>query len=124
MDLLLPLSRDEFSAHSVYNYLSTLPSYTEELAPHMLQVGMIDIGPEEGTWVISTPRCLFEQEYQSLGLPPLVLDRGVVGVVVKEEAEEDGDDVQVVSWQVEYSGWELFAVFAYTLLNTPGIGVG
>ena len=56
----------------------------------------------------------------SVGLSPLVIPPGTVGVV-----SSAGEGVgQVVSWCYEYSAWNLFAAMATTLLHTPGVGVG
>ena len=62
-------------------------------------------------------------EYQSLGLSPLILPRGTVGVVIEEE-ETESNERQLVGWNVKYSGWDLFAVLLNRLMTTPGIGVG
>ena len=62
-------------------------------------------------------------EYQSLGLSPLILPRGTVGVVIEEE-ETENNERQLVCWNVKYSGWDLFGVLLNRLMTTPGIGVG
>ncbi len=123
VDLLIPLSRDEYSAHNIHNFMLNLKSYSEQLSPPTL-AKVIDIGPEEGTWIIRGLRPILESEYRSLGLTPLVLDKGTVGVVIEEETNSDGNDLQVVSWRVKYSGWDLLGALVQRLLSTPGIGVG
>ena len=123
VDLLIPLSRDEYSANNIHTFMSNLTNYTEQLTPHTL-AKVIDIGPEEGTWITRVSRPILESEYRSLGLPPLVLEKGTVGVVIEDGTSSNGTEVQVVSWRVVYSGWDLFAALVQRLLSTPGIGVG
>ena len=67
-------------------------------------------------------------EYNALGLSPLILPTGTVGVVLDTE-EEGGvigrrEERQVVSWAVEYSAWTFFAAVFKRLLVTPGVGAG
>ena len=124
VDLLIPLARDEYSAHSVYEFMSSLENYTEELVPHSL-AKTIDLGPEGGTWVMRRSRPILESEYWSLGLSPLlVLERGTMGVVLEEGTDGGGNEIQLVSWKAKYSGWDLFAALVQRLLYTSGIGVG
>ena len=103
--------------------MSKLDTYTEELIPHSLAKA-IDIGPREGTWMLRVNRPVLDPEYCTLGLSPLVLERGTVGEIVEEGVGEGGSEVHLVSWRVMYSGWDLFGAMVLRLLSTPGIGVG
>ena len=60
IEMLCPLSRDEVSAHNIHTLLSEVTWYTEDLAPHEL-AGKLDMGPQDGTWVLTQPRVLFER---------------------------------------------------------------
>ena len=57
--MLLPLSHDENSAHNVYKFISHVVWYTDYITPHSL-AGVLDMGPQEGTWVLTRSRTLFE----------------------------------------------------------------
>ena len=57
--MLLPLSHDENSAHNVYNFISHVVWYTDYITPHSL-AGVLDMGPQEGTWVLTRSRNMFE----------------------------------------------------------------
>ena len=61
----------------------------------------------------------FLSECSSIGLPPLVIPAGTVGVVIGDENAE-----QVVAWSHQYSAWNLLAAMTTQLLHTPGVGVG
>ena len=61
----------------------------------------------------------FLSECSSIGLPPLVIPAGTVGVVIDDESAE-----QVVAWSYQYSAWNLLAAMTTQLLHTPGVGVG
>ena len=52
----------------------------------------------------------------------MVLPIGTVGVV--SLLEDEADQRQMITWGVEYSAWDLFALVTCSLLHAPGIGIG
>ena len=63
--------------------------------------------------------CCFLSECSCIGLPPLVIPAGTVGVVIGNESTK-----QMVAWSHQYTAWSLLAAMTTQLLHTPGVGVG
>lgn len=65
---------------------------------------------------------LFGSVSRHLGLPDLVLPVGTGGVV--SLVGDEMDPRQIISWQLDYSAWNLFALVTCSTLYSPGIGIG
>ncbi|XP_019851271.1 PREDICTED: nucleoporin NUP188 homolog [Amphimedon queenslandica] len=117
LKLLLSLSQDELSAQRVFMLLNELNFYTEECPDNVLN---------NTNLILKHPRVLFEKEYLSLGLPPLLMPPGTKGVVscsTDVMEEEDKEPPRTICWELMYSVWDYFAVQLIHLLHTSGIGM-
>ena len=65
LTLLHPLTSDPLSTHYLFQHLSNVSYFTELFSPRALGA-CVDLGEEEGTWVLTHPRTLYAEGRWSL----------------------------------------------------------
>ncbi|XP_048580591.1 nucleoporin NUP188 isoform X2 [Nematostella vectensis] len=112
LQLLKSLAGEEESAAKVFQYVSCLSSYTEQLREN--KIGDVDCIGDDQVWKIITPKVLYKNVYSNE--QHIVIDSGTLGALIPNQGSA------VVQWSHRYSGWKLFLFEIDSYLQSVSTG--
>ncbi|EDO41831.1 predicted protein [Nematostella vectensis] len=106
------LSIAPYTMPMVFQYVSCLSSYTEQLREN--KIGDVDCIGDDQVWKIITPKVLYKNVYSNE--QHIVIDSGTLGALIPNQGSA------VVQWSHRYSGWKLFLFEIDSYLQSVSTG--